>query len=124
MMHSEKNWPFLTSMWPVLTSIYTLRLMSSPPCQRLSLHCGLLMLVLQWFSKWIPGTLWVPLGGSKLTLTRSVTLTVYKWNQMDPNGSMGFRHKGLMDWPGIGYLGQSIRVTRTTASREDQSLLS
>ena len=30
-----------------------------------------------------------------------------------------FRHKGLMDWSGIGYLGQSIRVTR---SREDQSL--
>ena len=25
--------------------------------------------VTQGFSKWIPGTLWVPLGGSKLTLT-------------------------------------------------------
>lgn len=46
MMRSEKIWPFLTLIWPVLTSIYTLRLMSSPPCQRLSLHCGLLMLVL------------------------------------------------------------------------------
>ena len=29
-----------------------------------------------------------------------------------------------MDWSSIGYLGQSIRVTRTTAIREDQSLLS
>ena len=35
-----------------------------------------------------------------------------------------FRHKGLMDSSGIGYLCQSIRVTRTTAIREDQSLLS
>ena len=38
--------------------------------------CGLLV---QWFSKRIPGT---PLEGSELTQRGLLTLTAYKWNQM------------------------------------------
>ena len=46
MMRSKKNVAFFNMDLAVLTSIYTLRLTSSPPCQLLSLHCGLLLLVL------------------------------------------------------------------------------
>ena len=43
----EKNVAFFNIDLAVLTLIYTLRhMISSPPCQLLSLHCGLLLLVL------------------------------------------------------------------------------
>ena len=32
-------------------------------------HGAEIHIITQGFSKWIPGTLWVPLGGSKVTLT-------------------------------------------------------
>ena len=41
----EKNVAFFNIDLAVLTSIYTLRLISSPPCQLLSLRCGLLLVL-------------------------------------------------------------------------------